>query len=128
LQKIEENFDKNNETLLSDSPNSKKIKDEYLETLRKQIQDKKIRDQEFERISNEQGKIWMEQDMKAKKEDFIKKMKKKETQRLLYEEYTRQVQRKNENKSKSGLLSPNEAELNKKVYESSIAILESSIS
>lgn len=107
------------------SPRTKKKNEEYLLLLQKQMEEKKKRDLEYSKVQEEQGKIWYDQDVKAHKEDYQKKVLKLKAQRSLHEEYTQNVQEKQKKRLESSLLSPCEVEINKKILESSIAILES---
>ena len=100
-------------------------KEEYLLLLQKQIEEKKHRDLEHIRIREEQGKIWHEQDINAKKEDYLKKIKKLHTQKTLHNEYSERVAEKNKKRQENVMLSPKEAEINRKVFESALAIIES---
>ena len=93
--------------------------------LQKQIQEKKHRDQEYFKIREEQGKIWHEQDINSKKEDYLRKIKKLNTQKSLRDEYSEKIAEKNRKRQENVMLSSNEAEINKRIFESSLAILES---
>ena len=107
------------------SPNTKKRNEELNKILKKQMEEKKERDTEFVRIQQEQGKLWLEQDLKAKNEDYLKKLKKIQLQKVMHDEYSDRVAEKAKRLRESVMLSPSEVEINKRIYESSLAILES---
>lgn len=111
-----------------ENPSSPRIKNEtYLQTLKKQIEDKRLRDSEYKKLQKEQGLLWKEQDQKAKHDDFVKKLKKLHIQKTLREEYSDNIQAKQKKKYEDYQLSPSEAGINKKIYESSLAILDNGL-
>ncbi|OMJ87557.1 hypothetical protein SteCoe_10736 [Stentor coeruleus] len=111
-----------------ENPSSPRIKNEaYLQALKKQIEDKRLRDSEYKKQQKEQGLLWKEQDQKAKHDDFVKKLKKLHIQKTLRDEYFDNIQAKQKKKYEDYQLSPSEVGINKKIYENSLAILDNGL-
>lgn len=103
------------------SPECKKNK--YLDELKEQINEKKLRELEYVRIQREQGHIWAQQDQQAVKEDAYKKLVRKKTMKSLREEYDKKIEQKKERIRNELQLSTSEAGMNKKLLQSSLVLL-----
>lgn len=109
----------------SKSPTNKNTK--YLTDLQEQINEKKLRELEYIKIQREQGLIWAEQDQEALKADINKKLIRKNTQKSLRAEYDAKIMQKNKEKTKDLQLSTSEVGMNRKLFQSSLALLSPSI-
>ena len=107
----------------SESPRPKNR--QYLSDLQAQISEKKQRDEDYVRLQREQGHIWAAQDAQALEAEHSKRLLRKKTQKALFNEYSAKVALKKAQRQQALQLSPSEVGMNRKLFHSSLALLDS---
>lgn len=112
-----------NKLFESESPKPKNK--QYLSDLQVQIHEKKKREEDYIKLQREQGHIWATQDAEALEAEHSKRLFRKKTQKALYNEYSAKIALKKAQKQQALQLSPSEEGMNRKLFNSSLALLDS---
>lgn len=99
-------------------------KKEEWEILHQQVEEKKERDKEYDKIIQEQAELWNAQSIRERAEDIMKLQQKLEMKGVLKNTLTQQMIDKKVKTLESFMLSEQEARLNKKLVSSVGLIIE----